>query len=32
MSDDAKHPAAAVAPPRKRRGLRLSMFPTMLTL
>jgi CDP-diacylglycerol--serine O-phosphatidyltransferase len=32
MTADAKPPAAVVAPPRKRRGLRLSMFPTMLTL
>jgi CDP-diacylglycerol--serine O-phosphatidyltransferase len=31
MTDDVKQPAV-VAPPRKRRGLRLSMFPTMLTL
>ncbi len=31
MTDPVK-PPAVVAPPRKRRGLRLSMFPTMLTL
>jgi CDP-diacylglycerol---serine O-phosphatidyltransferase len=32
--DDLSSPTAVdvVAPPRKRRGLRLSMFPTMLTL
>lgn len=32
MKAGAEETGAAVAPPRKRRGLRLSMFPTMLTL
>ncbi len=34
QADEPQTPPAAadVAPPRKRRGLRLSMFPTMLTL